>query len=67
MRRSRPAAVVIGSSSNVAPNAAPNVPAALLAERQADVEKSLQLAEKYCIVSKAVKSSVPVTVTPKPV
>jgi len=31
------------------------VPAQLLAEREADVAKTLQLAEKYCIVSKAVK------------
>ena len=31
------------------------VPAALLAEREADVLKTLALAEKYCIVSKAVK------------
>ena len=34
---------------------AAHVPAALLAEREADVAKSLQLAEKYCIVSKAVR------------
>jgi organic hydroperoxide reductase OsmC/OhrA len=34
---------------------AAHVPAALLAEREADVAKTLQLAEKYCIVSKAVK------------
>lgn len=34
---------------------AAHVPAALLAEREADVLKTLQLAEKYCIVSKAVK------------
>ena len=32
-----------------------HVPAALLAEREADVAKTLALAEKYCIVSKAVK------------
>lgn len=32
-----------------------HVPAALLAEREADVVKTLALAEKYCIVSKAVK------------
>lgn len=32
-----------------------HVPAALLAEREADVAKALSLAEKYCIVSKAVK------------
>jgi len=35
---------------------APYVPAALFAERKADVEKTLQLAEKYCIISKAVKA-----------
>jgi organic hydroperoxide reductase OsmC/OhrA len=33
-----------------------HVPAALLAEREADVAKTLQLAEKYCIVSKVVKT-----------
>lgn len=32
-----------------------HVPAALLSEREADVAKTLALAEKYCIVSKAVK------------
>ncbi|MGA7990995.1 MAG: OsmC family protein [Thermoanaerobaculia bacterium] len=44
----------------------PIVPAALLSERRADVEKTLSLAEKYCIVSKAVRGSVPVSVTPRP-
>ncbi len=34
---------------------AAHVPAALLAEKEADIAKTLQLAEKYCIVSKAVK------------
>jgi organic hydroperoxide reductase OsmC/OhrA len=34
----------------------PQVPAALWGERRADVEKSLSLAEKYCIVSKAVRA-----------
>ena len=34
---------------------AARVPAELMAERAADVEKSLALAEKYCIVSKAVR------------
>ncbi len=42
------------------------IPAALLEERRADVDKAISLAEKYCIVSKAVRGSVPVTVTPKP-
>jgi osmotically inducible protein OsmC len=45
----------------------PHVPAALLEGRKADVEKTLSLAEKYCIVSKAVKSSVALTVAAKPV
>ena len=43
------------------------VPEALLAERKTDVEKSLSLAEKYCIVSKAVRGSVPISVAPKAV
>lgn len=33
----------------------PHVPAGLFEERRADVEKTLSLAEKYCIVSKAVR------------
>jgi organic hydroperoxide reductase OsmC/OhrA len=33
----------------------PSVPAAIWAERRVDVEKTLALAERYCIVSKAVK------------
>lgn len=33
----------------------PEIPSALWASRQKDVEKTLSLAEKYCIVSKAVK------------
>jgi organic hydroperoxide reductase OsmC/OhrA len=45
---------------------AAHVPAALLAERRADVEKTLSLAEKYCIVSKAVRGSVALTVAPEP-
>ena len=46
---------------------APRVLAALWESRRADVEKTLSLAEKYCIVSKAVKGSLALTVTPKPV
>jgi osmotically inducible protein OsmC len=42
------------------------VPSGLLEERRADVDKTLSLAEKYCIVSKAVKGSVPVSVSPRP-
>jgi osmotically inducible protein OsmC len=34
---------------------APHVPASLWESRRADVAKTLQLAEKYCIVSKAVR------------
>ena len=45
----------------------PRVPAALWESRRADVEKTLSLAEKYCIVSKAVRGSLVLTVTPKPV
>ena len=44
---------------------APSVPVALWGSRRADIEKTLSLAEKYCIVSKAVKSSLALTVTPK--
>jgi organic hydroperoxide reductase OsmC/OhrA len=47
-------------------NLAPRVPQALWESRRADVEKTLALAEKYCIVSKAVKGSMALTVTPKP-
>jgi len=46
---------------------APYVPTALWESRRADVEKTLSLAVRYCIVSKAVKASVIFTVTPKPV
>ena len=35
----------------------PSVPRALLAENRAGVEKSLALAEKYCIISKAARAS----------
>jgi lipoyl-dependent peroxiredoxin len=35
----------------------PSVPRALLAESRAGVEKSLALAEKYCIISKVVRAS----------
>lgn len=48
-------------------NLAPHVPAALWESRRTDVEKTLSLAEKYCIVSKAVRGSLALTVTPKPV
>jgi osmotically inducible protein OsmC len=46
---------------------AARVPAELWESRRADVEKTLSLAEKYCIVSKAVKGSLALSVTPKPV
>jgi putative redox protein len=39
------------------------VPAALLASRRAEVEKSLALAEKYCIISKVVRASMSLAVT----
>ena len=38
------------------------VPAELLASRKADIEKTLALTEKYCIVSKAARASMPVEV-----
>jgi len=44
----------------------PHVPSALWEERRADVEKTLSLAERYCIVSKAVKGEGrTVAVTPR--
>jgi len=44
----------------------PRIPAALWNERRADLEKTLQLAEKYCIVSKAVRGEGrTLTVTPR--
>jgi organic hydroperoxide reductase OsmC/OhrA len=38
------------------------VPASLLVEDRAKVERTLQLAEKYCITSKVAKASMPVEV-----
>lgn len=38
------------------------VPAALLAEQRAQIQKTLQLAEKYCIISKVGRAAMPVTV-----
>lgn len=38
------------------------VPASLLAEKRAAVEKTLQLAEKYCIISKVAKAAMPISV-----
>jgi organic hydroperoxide reductase OsmC/OhrA len=38
------------------------VPAALLAGQRAQVEKTLSLAEKYCIISKVAKAAMPVEV-----
>lgn len=43
----------------------PHVPKSLRESRGTDVEKTLSLAEKYCIVSKAVRGSVALTVSPK--
>lgn len=44
-----------------------HVPSALLPEREADVAKTLALAEKYCIVSKALKGGgLEVHVTTRP-
>ena len=41
---------------------AARVPAPLLAEKRPAVEKTLQLAEKYCIISKVTKTAMPLTV-----
>lgn len=38
------------------------VPAVLLASQKAQVEKTLSLAEKYCIISKVAKAAMPVEV-----
>jgi len=38
------------------------VPASLLASSRAQIEKTLQLSEKYCIVSKVVRAAIPVEV-----
>lgn len=38
------------------------VPASLLAEQRSQVEKTLQLAEKYCIISKVARAAMPLTV-----
>jgi osmotically inducible protein OsmC len=38
------------------------VPAALLSGQRAQVEKTLQLAEKYCIISKVARAAMPLTV-----
>jgi organic hydroperoxide reductase OsmC/OhrA len=43
----------------------PKVPAELWESRRTDVEKTLQLAEKYCIISKAVKGETAVLVEPQ--
>jgi putative redox protein len=38
------------------------VPASLVADRRPEVEKTLSLAEKYCIVSKVVRAAMPLEV-----
>jgi organic hydroperoxide reductase OsmC/OhrA len=38
------------------------VPGSLLAAQRAQIEKTLQLAEKYCIISKAARAAMPVEV-----
>jgi organic hydroperoxide reductase OsmC/OhrA len=43
------------------------VPAALLADQKAAVEKTLALAEKYCIVSKVVRAAMPLSVEIEPI
>lgn len=43
----------------------PEVPSGLWEQDRERVEKTLQLAEKYCIISKAVRAEGKVTVTPR--
>jgi organic hydroperoxide reductase OsmC/OhrA len=38
------------------------VPAPLAQQRRADIQKTLQLAEKYCIISKVAKAAMPLSV-----
>jgi lipoyl-dependent peroxiredoxin len=38
------------------------VPSSLLAEKKAEIQKTLQLAEKYCITSKVARAAMPVEV-----
>lgn len=38
------------------------VPAALLSGQRAQIEKTLALAERYCIISKVVRAAIPLTV-----
>jgi organic hydroperoxide reductase OsmC/OhrA len=38
------------------------VPASLFADQKAGIEKTLALAEKYCIISKAVRAAMPLSV-----
>jgi organic hydroperoxide reductase OsmC/OhrA len=38
------------------------VPAPLMQQRGADIQKTLQLAEKYCIISKVAKAAMPLSV-----
>jgi organic hydroperoxide reductase OsmC/OhrA len=38
------------------------VPSSLLAEKRAEIEKTLQLTEKYCITTKVAKAAMPVEV-----
>jgi peroxiredoxin-like protein len=41
---------------------AARVPAELLASRKVEIEKTLQLAEKYCIISKVARAAMPLEV-----
>jgi peroxiredoxin-like protein len=43
------------------------VPASLLDRERPAIEKTLQLAEKYCIISKVARASMPVRVTVAPI
>ncbi len=43
----------------------PNIPRALWEERKGDIGRSLELAEKYCIVSRALRTGPSLLVAPK--
>ncbi|MGE5345457.1 MAG: OsmC family protein [Acidithiobacillales bacterium] len=43
----------------------PNIPRALWEQRKGDIGKTLELAEKYCIVSRALRAGPSLLVTPK--
>jgi lipoyl-dependent peroxiredoxin len=51
-----------GGFKMIAASIRARVPAPLLTEKRTAIEKTLQLAEKYCIISKVAKAAMPVSV-----